>query len=218
MSARDCFIHHIRCALFIPELSYQIPELCIALFHVFLYYVAGWVLWYLSVMGLLLPSSLHILLIFLFALSCGKLTLIDMDKPKYRKLTRKYQHDNFKHAVNSLSEIFGGCSLFSIVMGLFHFEAFFFYDRPGFFQFYLHESAAGAFSSSFSAIVVLVGFCMWAFRDDWKTNAFWVACCLLFFLWAALYTPSFKSNSVPTFVAMIPIFLYEVRLSFFPYA
>lgn len=218
MSTRDCFIHHIRCALFIPELCYQIPELCIALFHTFLYYVAGWVLWYFSVVGLLLPSSLHILLIFLFALSIGKLTLIDMDKPKYRRLTRKYQRDNFKHAVNSLSEIFGGCSVFSIVMGLFHFEAFFFYDRPGFFQFYLHEIAACVFSSSFSAVVGLVGFCIWVFQEDWKTNAFCVACCFLFFLWAALYTPSFKSNSVPAFVAMIPIFLYEVHASSFPYA
>ena len=50
-------------------------------------------------------------------------------------------------------------------------------------------------------------------KDNWVFGCGCVGVALLFIVWSVLYAASFKNNRVSTFNAMIPFFLFEVRLN-----
>ena len=50
-------------------------------------------------------------------------------------------------------------------------------------------------------------------KDNWQFSCGCIGVALLFIVWSVLYAASFKNNRVSTFNAMIPFFLFEVRLN-----
>ena len=104
-------------------------------------------------------------------------------------------------------------AIISVVMGVFHFQSMCFYGSPGFFQYFIFEIGARSSSSFFLFVVVLIGTCILVQDGNWREVSAIIGLCVLFILWVALYTPSFKDNSIPTVVAMIPFFICEVVFS-----
>lgn len=136
---RDLFFYHIRCCLFIPEMCHRCPEIHSLFFFAFTLYALGWSFWYLSTRGLILPSSVHLVL---FALHIAFLSYTSDVSYRVRKQKTNAksvaERRRARLANEAIKDVTTVLTLLSLLCAPFHFECFFFYDSPGFLQFYIH--------------------------------------------------------------------------------
>ena len=136
---RDLFFYHIRCCLFIPEMCHRCPEIHSLFFFIFTLYALGWSFWYLSTRGLVLPSSVHLILFALhitfFFYSSDVSYNVRTQKTDAKSVAERRRVRLASEAVKNVTSALKG---FSLLCAPFHFECFFFYGSPGFLQFYIH--------------------------------------------------------------------------------